>query len=224
MGHSRYVARESAAGQRGAEASGFDAKSDHVNIAQTVGNWQSSGDPRMFKMILSPEFGERLDLKELSRRLMDRMQTDLRLNLEWVAVSHFNTEHPHVHVLLRGVADGREVRLSPAYIKAGIRKHAEDMCTAQLGYRSEADRAEAPAREAGEPRFTSLDYTLRLQNSPANEDRAHPDHFIAEVTGADSLVAKRLWVLRSMGLAEPVDRSRWRIRKDFQPVLESMKK
>jgi hypothetical protein len=152
------------------------------------------------------------------------MQADLRLDLEWVAVSHFNTEHPHVHVLLRGVAGGREVRLSPAYIKAGIRRHAEDLCTAQLGYRSEADRAEARAREVDQPRFTIFDYMLRLQNSPANEDRAHPDHFIADVAGADSLVAKRLFVLRSMGLAEPVDGSRWKIRKDFQAVLQSMKK
>src|SRR5262249_4910816 len=50
--HGRYVARESAAGQTRAEANGFDAKSDLANIAQTAANWQSSRDPRMFKMIL----------------------------------------------------------------------------------------------------------------------------------------------------------------------------
>ena len=69
----------------------------------------------MFKVILSPEFGERLDLKELTRKLMQRMESDLRLQLEWVAVAHFNTEHPHAHVLLRGVAEGQEIRLPKKY-------------------------------------------------------------------------------------------------------------
>src|SRR5262245_37206534 len=94
----------------------------------------------MFKLILSPEFGERLNLKELTRQLMYRVAADLRLPLEWVAIAHFNTEHPHAHVLLRGVAEGKEIHLPNEYVKAGIRKHAEDLCTARLagcGKRSE---------------------------------------------------------------------------------------
>ena len=35
--------------------------------------------------------------------------------------------------------------------------------------------------------------------------------------------AKRLFVLASMGVAEPIDRSRWRVRRDFEVVLRSMK-
>jgi type IV secretory pathway VirD2 relaxase len=131
-------------------------------------------NPRMFKLILSPEFGERLDLKELTRQLLHRMEADLRTPLEWVAVSHFNTEHPHTRVLFRGLAGGQEVRLAPYCIKAGIRKHTEDFCTAQLGYRTEANRAEARAREVDQPRFTSLDFALRSQNTPGNDSPASP--------------------------------------------------
>ncbi|TAN00331.1 MAG: hypothetical protein EPN40_04075, partial [Rhodanobacteraceae bacterium] len=159
--HARYVARESAMGHERDGHQGFNAKSDAVDIVETAAGWQSAGDSRMFKVILSPEFGERLDLKALTRELVRRMERDLDLPLEWVAAAHFNTEHPHVHMLLRGIADGQEVRLARQYVRSGIRKHAEDLCTAQLGYRTDADRAEARAREVDQPRFTSLDYALQ---------------------------------------------------------------
>jgi hypothetical protein len=222
--HGRYVVRERAAGENRQPSRGFDANSDEFDIVHTVAGWQNAGDPRMFKLILSPEFGERLDLKELTRQLLHRMEADLGKHLEWVAVSHFNTEHPHTHVLLRGFADGQEVRLVPRYIKVGIRKHAEDLCTAQLGYRTEADRAQARVREVDQARFTSLDFTLRGQNTAESDSPATPDHFIAVITGADPLLARRLHVLRSMGLAEPIDGSRWQVREDFEAVLRSMKK
>ncbi len=62
---------------------------------------------------MSPEFGDRVDLKWLTRDVISQMETDLGTRLEWVAASHFNTEHPHVHVALRGVgAEGRSLRLS----------------------------------------------------------------------------------------------------------------
>lgn len=222
--HGRYVARESATGEGPESSRGFDARSDEVDIAQTAAGWQNAGDPRIFKLIISPEFGHRLDLKDLSRQLIRRMERDLDLPLEWVAVAHFNTEHPHAHVLLRGSAAGQEVRLAPQYIKVGIRKHAEDLCTAQLGYRTEADRAEARAREVDQPRFTSLDFVLRRQSTPENDSSASPEHFIAAISGDDALLANRLRVLRSMGLAEPIDRRRWQVRRDFEAVLRSMKK
>ena len=50
------------------------------------------------------------------------MEKDLGTRLEWVAVSHFNTEHPHTHVALRGVRDdGSVLDLPRDYIKSGIR-------------------------------------------------------------------------------------------------------
>jgi type IV secretory pathway VirD2 relaxase len=88
-------------------------------------------------MIISPEFGERIDLNQLTRELMSRMENDLGTRLEWVAVPHFNTEHPHVHVALRGTkADGSPLDLEREYIRNGIRSIAEDLCTRQIGHRN----------------------------------------------------------------------------------------
>jgi type IV secretory pathway VirD2 relaxase len=82
-------------------------------------------------------------------------------NLEWVAVEHDDTEHPHVHVVVRGLRDDGEVlRMSRQYLQQGIRDIAEHLCTRQLGYRTQLDAAEAQKREISEKRFTSLDRQL----------------------------------------------------------------
>ena len=63
--------------------------------------WQRSGDPRLFKLIISPEFGERVDLERLTWQLLKSMEKDFGCRFEWIATIHNNTEHRHVHVALR---------------------------------------------------------------------------------------------------------------------------
>lgn len=66
-----------------------------------------------------------------------------------------------MHVVLRGVReDGEELRMSREYVQQGIRSVAADLCTRQLGYRTELDAEEAERREIGEKRFTSIDRRL----------------------------------------------------------------
>jgi type IV secretory pathway VirD2 relaxase len=121
-------------------------------------------------MIISPEFGDRLDLTILTRELLARMERELKVELEWVAVAHFNTEHFHVHVALRGTApDRRAIRLSREYVKNGIRSLAEDLCTRQLDHRTELDEIEAERREISETRFTTLDRRLIKQAKPLQD-------------------------------------------------------
>jgi type IV secretory pathway VirD2 relaxase len=89
------------------------------------------------------EFGDQVDLRGLTGDLMKRMEKDLGTNLEWVAVEHHNTEHPHAHVVVRGVrSDRAALRMSRDYIQQGIRGAAEHLCSRQLGYRTELDALE----------------------------------------------------------------------------------
>src|SRR5713226_1362148 len=146
--HGRYVARESATqGGRAAEA-GFNRIQDRLNIAVTLDNWQRAGDDRVFKIIVSPEFGDRLNLRQYAREFVHRMEQDLGTQLEWVAAVHHNTEHPHVHIALRGVdRKGILLRLPREYIRGGLRERAEEIATEVLGYRSPADAQDASRRE-----------------------------------------------------------------------------
>jgi len=79
---------------------------------------------------VSPEDAAELgDLKSYTRDLMHQMERDLQTRLEWVAVDHFDTEHPHTHIVLRGVADdGKDLIIARDYIshgdaRAGVRAH-----------------------------------------------------------------------------------------------------
>ena len=234
--HGRYIARESATHGGDLRAVGFNATEESIDIAVRLEGWQKTNDERLWKLIVSPEFGDRVDLKRLTRDLISEMETDLGTRLEWVAAAHFNTEHPHVHVALRGVvAEGRPLRLSRDFIREGIRHITEDLCTRQLGYRTELDAADARRREVHQHRYTSLD---RIIERAADADRAvaagspfftvSKDPSRAGLGPSTSLVerrtAERLMVLESIGLAESTGPKTWRVRRDFVNVLRAMQR
>ena len=232
--HGRYVARESATHEGDPRAVGFNATEESIDIAARLEGWQKTNDERLWKLIVSPEFGDRVDLKRLTRDLISQMETDLGTRLEWVAAAHFNTEHPHVHVALRGVgAEGRPLRLSRDFIREGIRHITEDLCTRQLGYRTELDAADAQRREVHQHRYTSLD---RIIQRDADRGEAVESPFFtvnkdpsrAGLGPSTSLIerrtAERLMVLESIGLAESAGPKTWRVRRDFANTLRAMQR
>jgi len=230
--HGRYVARESAAG--GSATAGFDRADHGIDVGARLASWQAARDQRLWKIIISPEFGERVDLTRLTRDLMARVEHDLRTPLEWVAVAHFNTEHPHVHVALRGLGRDRQpIHLNRDYVKQGIRSIAEDLCTRQLGHRTELDADEAERREIREKRFTSLDRKIansaqRIMEDPvtaltATASLDKPAQGETARTGQQYLVA-RLAVLEEMGLAQRTGPATWSLRSDFETILRAMQR
>jgi type IV secretory pathway VirD2 relaxase len=232
--HGRYVARESATHEGDPRGVGFNATEESTDIAARLEGWQKANDERLWKLIVSPEFGDRVDLKRLTRDLISQMETDLGTRLEWVAAAHFNTEHPHVHVALRGVgAEGRSLRLSRDFVREGIRHITEDLCTRQLGYRTEFDAADAQRREVHQHRYTSLDRVIQRDADKA-EDAESPfltvnkDPSRAGLGPSTSLIerrtAERLMVLESIGLAESAGPKTWRVRRDFVNVLRAMQR
>jgi type IV secretory pathway VirD2 relaxase len=233
--HGRYLARESATFDNDAKAVGFSRESNAIDIAARLESWQIAGDERFWKLIVSPEFGDRVDLSRLTRGLIERMENDLGTGLEWTAVAHHNTEHPHVHVVVRGRRDdGDALRLRRQYVQSGIREIAGDLCTRQLGYRTELDAAEAERREITEARFTSLDRRL-LKDAPGIGSGGEPLYFAVTrnplQTGLTETArlrtkheAARLAVLGRMGVAESTGSNTWRVRRDFDQVLRAMQR
>lgn len=210
--HGRYLARESAT-EGHSNAVGFSGDRSGIDVARELDRRQSSGDPRLWKVILSPEFGERMDLERLTRDLAGRLAVDLGTDLEWVAVTHHNTEHPHVHLAMRGIrCDGEPLQFRREYLKHGIRELAEDLCTRQIGYRTSHDTAEAERREISEKRFTSLDRAIlrdvrpdtrvpgsahfTVTNNPAEKGQADSSRFHFKHIVARLAVLQR-WDLRS---------------------------
>jgi type IV secretory pathway VirD2 relaxase len=233
--HGVYLARESATFESDTKAVGFNREKERVDIAGQLESWQATGDQQMWKVIISPEFGDRVDLSRLTRELIGQMEKDLGTDLEWIGAEHHNTEHPHVHVVIRGVRNsGETLRLSREYVQQGIRSIAADLCTRQLGYRTELDGAEAERREVTGKGFTSIDrrllrdaqkfgpdlgsqyFTVSQNSAPAGLNEA------ARSRARNDLA--RLVVLRQMGLAESMGPGTWRVRRDFDQVLRAMQR
>lgn len=228
--HGRYLARESATLEANHKAAGFSSENEQVDLSNELDRWQRAGDPLLWKLIVSPEFGDRTDLPRLARELMLRVAQDLNTDIEWVAVAHHNTEHPHVHIAVRGIrANGQPLQLDPDYIKSGLRGVAEELCTAQLGYRTEMDAEEAERREVMEVRFTSLDRRILRAGIVASESGDLQVSVEAAAGGMsrsarvrEQHVGGRLAFLESMGLAAANGRGNWIIRRDFESVLRAM--
>ena len=225
--HGRYLARESAREGRDG-AVGFNGNRRSVDAVRELERWQSLGDQRIWKVILSPEFGERIDLQRLTRELAARIAADHGTNLEWLAVPHYNTEHPHVHMVIRGMkSDGKPLRFDRDYVRHGIREIAGDLCTRQLGYRTGLDAAEAERWEIGEARFTSLDRLILRDVVGAAYDAPYFTVATNRAGLSDSThlnQVARLTVLQRMGLAKPAGSNTWHVRRDIEEVLRAIQR
>ena len=221
--HGRYLSREGATHKAAQREAAFDESCQKLDGAHCLDDWQRSGDPRLWKIIISPEFGEHLDMPQLARGVMTGVERELGAGVEWVAVAHYNTGHPHVHIAMRGIdRQGREIRMPKEFIKHGVRKVAEDWCTKELGYRTKAQALEAQRREVSEVRYTSLDRLIARANTDPNAGM----HFLVTCPGGGraQLLVARLAVLEGMGLSRRVSADTWEVRCDLEGVLRGMQK
>jgi len=210
--HARYLIRDSAAG--GAAPYGSLGEE---SMTDALARWQSASDKRLYKVIVSPEFGERVNLTELASKLIASMERDLHRKFEWAAVSHHNTDHPHIHIAIRSVdRDGNEFRFDRDYIKASIRQHAEQLCTLQMGHRTQEDVRLALAREVTQFRFTSLDRTIlkAIQHENGSEDH--------QLSVSDDVLNARLQFLSRAGLVQENGWREWIVPGNLDWTLKQM--
>ncbi|WP_137390440.1 relaxase/mobilization nuclease domain-containing protein [Rhodoligotrophos defluvii] len=182
------------------------------------------GDDRHhFRFIVSPDDAlEMSDLKSFTRDLVGQMEKDLGTRLDWVAVDHWNTEHPHVHLIVRGVRDdGQDLVISRDYIKEGMRDRARDLITMELGPRTDHDIRRALERQIEAERWTQLDRQLvRDAHDAGVIDLApHPDRQPDEY---QALKIGRLRKLETLGLAEQVGPGQWSISHDAEATLRQL--
>ncbi|SFY31208.1 hypothetical protein SAMN04244548_03507 [Paracoccus pantotrophus] len=157
--HLAYLQRE---GVRRDDSGGlmFHARSDDADDPACAERCQD--DRHHFRFIVSPDDAvDMTDLRGFTRDLVSRMEQDLGTGLDWVAINHWNTSHPHVHLLVRGVRDnGENLVIARDYIKEGMRDRARDLVTLELGPRSEIDIRASLSRQLDAERWTALDRQL----------------------------------------------------------------
>ena len=213
--HARYLVRDSAAG--GSLPYGNLASEGMI---EALGRWQSQSDKRLYKIIVSPEFGERVNLTALASKLMGEIERDLHRKLEWAAVNHYNTDHPHIHIAIRSVdREGREFRFDRDYIKHGIRENAEALCTEQLGHRTIEDAQAALRREVEHFRPTSIDRAMLKGLAAEPSDLQLGGYVLAP---DNTLWKARLQFLASAGLVKDHGPHQWIVPADLSWTLQQM--
>jgi type IV secretory pathway VirD2 relaxase len=218
--HMAYLKRDGVT-RDGADARMFDASSDAAD--EQAFAERTADDRHHFRFIISPEDAAELaDLRTFTRELMQDVERDLGTRLDWVAVDHWNTDNPHVHVLIRGRADdGQDLVISRDYISRGFRDRAAERVTVELGPRSEHEIRTALEKEVEADRWTSLDRALR--------DVADDGGGIADLRpgGDDDPEMRRLMLgraakLERLDLAEQVGPAQWTLKPGVEPALRDL--
>src|SRR3954447_12291819 len=200
----------------------FDAERDDADHRAFAERCES--DRHHFRFIVSPDDATELsDLKAFTRDLMVRAQRDLGTRLDWVAVDHWNTEHPHIHVIIRGRADdGRDLIISRDYIGEGMRTRAEGPVTRELGPRSEQEIRRSLEGEIEAERWTRLDNVLARE---AGRNGAiidlRPDRH-RKGDDLQPIKIARMRQLERLGLADQIGQGQWSLAENAEPTLRAL--
>ncbi len=218
--HLNYLRRDGVT-RDGEKARMFGPESNDMDVGAFAERCED--DRHHFRFIVSPEDApEMVDLKSYTRELMVQMEKDLGTELDWVAVDHWNTDNPHIHVILRGrTDDGQDLVISRDYIKEGMRARAADLVTQELGQRTDLDISRNLAAQVEAERWTQLDRQLVRDAGKSGvidlaprADR-QPDEFHAMKVG-------RLRTLEVLGVAGQVGHSQWFIKPEAETVLREL--
>ncbi|CCD93373.1 conserved hypothetical protein [Bradyrhizobium sp. ORS 375] len=219
--HLSYLKREGVT-RDGEPAKMFDARGDRADEAAFAA--RSSEDRHHFRFIVSPEdAADMVDLRAFTRDLMRQMEADLLTRLEWLAVDHWNTDHPHVHVLVRGVDEtGADLVIARDYIARGLRSRAEELVALELGPKPEHDIRNAFQREITADRWTRLDREIRMACDEVGavdlrqQETGRPD---PEILG---LMRGRLQYLERLGLAAAAGPNTWMVELGAERQLREL--
>src|SRR5208282_5881465 len=147
----------------------------------------------------------------------------LGTKLDWLAVDHWNTDNPHIHVLVRGRADdGEDLVISRDYISQGFRGRAAERVTLELGPRSEHQIRNALEKEVEAERWTSLDRSLRAISDESGGVADLRPSGAGEDPELRRLMIGRASKLERLGLAEQVGPARWTLKPGLEPALRDL--
>ncbi|TIN95484.1 MAG: DUF3363 domain-containing protein [Mesorhizobium sp.] len=219
--HLSYLKRDGVT-RDGEKAVMFNAGGDRADDAAFAE--RSKDDRHHFRFIVSPEdAGEMTDLRAFTRDLAKQMEADLGSRLDWVAVDHWNTDNPHVHLLVRGVDDtGADLVISRDYISRGLRSRAEELVAIELGPRPEHEIRNALEKEITAERWTRLDVEIRIAADETGYIDLRPQAPGAAEPESRRLMIGRVQHLEKMGLATPAGTGEWMLGLEAERSLRDL--
>jgi hypothetical protein len=154
---------------------------------------------------------------------MKQLEKDLKTTLEWAAIDHYNTDHPHLHILVRAKDQrGHTLTIDRDYLSQGIRHRSQELATLKLGLRLNHERVQARKRQLECEYITELDRSLRYKAVNAIVNFSQP--VLGDPTARELRLLEigRLKFLENHGLAEKVGKKMWRLSDKLETTLREM--
>jgi type IV secretory pathway VirD2 relaxase len=220
--HLRYLERDGVT-SNGEKGRAYSADENEADGRSFVARGRE--DRHQFRLIVAPEDSVEMgDLRGFTRDLLRQMERDLGTQLDWIAVDHCNTGHPHTHVIVRGLTyDGKILNIAGDYIAHGIRHRASELVTLELGPQTELEVARKLASEVDAERLTRLDRMLIA----GQQERGFVD---LRTNTSDSytlranrqLLIDRAKRLERYGLASEIEPGRWALADKAEGTLREL--
>jgi type IV secretory pathway VirD2 relaxase len=220
--HLRYLERDGVTrdGERGKAYSAFENEADGKAFVE-----RGREDRHQFRFIVAPEDATQMaDLRGFTRDLMRQVESDLATRLDWIAVDHHNTGHPHTHVIVRGVLDdGRILNIAGDYIAHGVRHRASELVTRELGHQSEIELQTKLQNEVEAERVTRLDKMLLSEQQEQGVIDLRPGEGATWLVRENrNLMISRVRHLERYGVATELEPGRWALSDHAEQVLKDL--
>jgi type IV secretory pathway VirD2 relaxase len=220
--HLRYLERDGVDrdGQRGKAYSAVEDEADGKAFVE-----RGREDRHQFRFIVAPEdSNEMADLRSFTRDLMRQVENDLETHLDWIAIDHYNTGHPHTHIIVRGVLEeGGVLNIAGDYIAHGIRHRASELVTLELGHQSELELQAKLKTEVEAERWTRLDKMLVIEQRERGKIDLRPGEGTTYAFRENrAVMIGRVKFLERYGLSSEVETGQWAISDRAETSLKEL--
>jgi len=218
--HLRYIQRDGTS-RDGEPGQLYSATEDRANAEAFLKRGEE--DRHQFRFIVAPEDSAELkDIQGFTRDLMSQVENDVGTKLDWVAVNHFNTGHPHAHVIVNGRDERSEdLVINGGYIAHGMRERASELATLELGPITTIEQQQKLEAEVNQDRFTRIDRALVTEAADGQLDLREVPASAGQISDR-ALRLARLGKLGRMGLATEYEPGRWSLSGKLEPVLRDL--
>lgn len=218
--HLRYLERDGTT-RDGGRGELYGRDTNHADRGAFVE--RGAADRHSFRFIVAPEDGDRLDdLRSFTRDVMKQVETDLGTRLDWVAVDHFNTGHPHSHVVIRGRDNlGKDLIIAQDYITDGVRLRAQERATLELGPETNLELRQKLQAEISAERFTRIDRAM-IEEAAGSPLDLRPESGQVRADFDRTLRIGRLQTLERYGLAREGEPGVWTLSERLEPAMREL--
>jgi type IV secretory pathway VirD2 relaxase len=217
--HIDYLTR-GGADRDGKKPSLFSSEEENIEPKKVYENFSKS--PHSFRFIISPEDSDSLDLKSFTMDLMKTIEQDLGTKIDWVAAVHYDTNDPHVHMVINGKdKSGDDLFIKRDYITHGIRNRASTIISNKLGLRSLHEVINSLQFDVTKNRKCGIDDIINRQSNNGKLDLNELDeNQLNEIPKV--LFIRRIAYLESKGIAKNIEKGIWQINANYVDSLRDI--